>query len=93
MTTRKISKLHKKNRPFCVILMMLLTMTAQTAWATITGSGSETDPYVINTEDDWNTAATNNSYWYNGVYVELGSDLNFSGKTFNMYGGMLPTTI
>ena len=26
-------RLHKKNRPFCVILMMLMTMTAQTAWA------------------------------------------------------------
>ena len=25
-------KLHKKNRPFCVILMLLLTMNAQTAW-------------------------------------------------------------
>ena len=67
------------------LLMML--MTATTAWATITGSGTSTDPYVINSEDDWNTAATNNAYWYNGVYVELGSNLNFSEKTFNVYGG------
>lgn len=68
-----------------VLLMMLLTTA--TAWATITGSGSSTDPYVINTEDDWNTAAANSAYWYNGVYVELGHDLNFSGKTFTIYGG------
>ena len=42
-------RLHKKNRPFCVILMMLMTMTAQTAWA---------DPdgiiYVSATGDDAN---------------------------------------
>ena len=69
-----------------VTLLMMLLSTA-TAWATITGSGSSTDPYVINTEDDWNTAAANSAYWYNGVYVELGHDLNFSGKTFTIYGG------
>ena len=29
----RLTKLHKKNRPFCVLLVMMLTMTAQTAWA------------------------------------------------------------
>ena len=83
-----------KEKPFrlfsrvaLVLLMMMLTATS--AWATITGSGTEADPYVINTEDDWNTAATTMQYYYNSssyVYIKLGADLNFSGKTFNMYG-------
>ena len=85
MIRRKTSIRSLAARTAMTLLMML--MTATTAWATITGSGTSTDPYVINTEDDWNTAAANSAYWYNGVYVELGSDLNFSGKTFNVYGG------
>ena len=85
MIRRKTSIKSLAARTAMTLLMML--MTATTAWATITGSGTSTDPYVINTEDDWNTAAANSAYWYNGVYVELGSDLNFSGKTFNVYGG------
>ena len=75
------------SRAALALLMMLLTTTS--AWATITGSGTEADPYVINTEDDWNTAATTMQYYYNSssyVYIKLGADLNFSGKTFNMYG-------
>ena len=74
------------SRVALVLLMMMLTATS--AWATITGSGTEADPYVINTEDDWNTAATTMQYYYNSsyVYIKLGADLNFSGKTFNMYG-------
>lgn len=72
-----------------LLLMMLLTVT--TTWATITGSGTEGDPYVINTVDDWNTAATTKQYFEttNGdgyVYIKLGADLNFSGKTFNIHG-------
>ena len=76
---------------FCWAAMMLLMMmlTATTAWATITGSGTSADPYVINTVNDWNTAATTEMYYSNGsnyVYIKLGADLNFSGKTFNIYG-------
>ena len=76
---------------FCWAAMMLLMMmlTATTAGATITGSGTSADPYVINTVNDWNTAATTQQYYYNSsdyVYIKLGADLNFSGKTFNMYG-------
>jgi len=69
----------------------MMIFTSISAWATITGSGTENDPYVINTEDDWNTAATTQQYYYTTegdgfVYIKLAADLNFSGKTFNMYG-------
>ena len=72
---------------FCWAAMMLLMMmlTATTAGATITGSGTSANPYVINTVNDWNTAATTQQY-YDNVYIKLGADLNFSGKTFNIYG-------
>ncbi|MBR6190227.1 MAG: leucine-rich repeat protein [Prevotella sp.] len=76
---------------FCWAAMMLLMMmlTATTAWATITGSGTSADPYVINTVNDWNTAATTQQYYDNGsnyVYIKLGADLNFTNKTFNIFG-------
>jgi len=37
----------------------------------IEGSGTENDPFVINTVEGWNTFATTSSYWASGVYVEL----------------------
>ena len=40
-----------------LLATMLLTMTAQTAWATIGGTGTQSDPYTINSVDDWNTFA------------------------------------
>ncbi len=75
---------------FCWAAMMLLMMmlTATTAWA-LSGSGTSANPYVINTVNDWNTAATTQQYYDNGsnyVYIKLDADLNFSGKTFNIYG-------
>ena len=70
------------------VALMLVMFTATTAWA-LSGSGTSANPYVINTVADWNTAATKQQYYYNGnnyVYIKLGADLNFSGKTFNIYG-------
>lgn len=37
----------------------------------IEGSGTENNPFVINTVAGWNTFATTSSYWASGVYVEL----------------------
>ena len=70
------------------VALMLVMFTATTAWA-LSGSGTSANPYVINTVNDWNTAATTQQYYDNGsnyVYIKLGADLNFSGKTFNIYG-------
>ena len=71
------------------MMLLMMMLTATTAGATITGSGTSANPYVINTVNDWNTAATTEMYYSNGsnyVYIKLGADLNFSGKTFNIYG-------
>ena len=38
---------------------MMMVLTTATAWADITGNGSSSDPYVLNTADDWATFATN----------------------------------
>ena len=70
------------------VALMLVMFTATTAWA-LSGSGTSANPYVINTVNDWNTAATTQQYYDNGsnyVYIKLGADLNFRGKTFNIYG-------
>ena len=70
------------------VALMLVMFTATTAWA-LSGSGTENDPYVINTVADWNTAAITQQYYDNGssyVYIKLGNDLNFTNKTFNIYG-------
>ena len=74
-------------RAAMMLLMMLLTTT--TAWATITGSGTQQDPYIIHNASDWNTAGQDMKYYYNDgihVYVELADDINFSGTTFRRFG-------
>ena len=46
------------------------------------GTGTETDPYILKSAQHWaNMAATasKNSNW-NGVYFQLGSDINFANK-------------
>ena len=42
-----------------LLLSLLALLTAPAAWADITGSGTEADPYVLSTTDDWNTFAAN----------------------------------
>ena len=64
------------------LLVALLTMTAQTAWATIGGTGTPSDPYTINSADDWNTFASNVSGGnsYQDMYVKLTADINVTQK-------------
>lgn len=60
-----------------------------TAWATITGSGTQQDPYIIHNASDWNTAGQDLKYYYNDrthVYVELAADIDFKGTTFRRFG-------
>jgi uncharacterized repeat protein (TIGR02543 family) len=54
--------------------LLLALFTTIGAWATITGSGQPTDPYVLNTAEDWATFANpdnSSTYWGSNVYVKL----------------------
>ena len=71
------------------VLLLMLLLTATTAWAEITGSGTQQDPYIIHNAGDWNTAGQDSKYYYNDgthVYVELAADIDFSGTTFRRFG-------
>jgi len=65
-------------RRLFVALVVLLTMTAQTAMAAITGSGTADDPYLISSTEDWNTFANNvnNGTSYSGKTVKLDADIS-----------------
>ena len=72
-------------RQAAVILLVtvLLTLTAQTAWATITGDGSAETPYIISDASDWNTFASNVSNGtesYEGKYVRLADTFDNSAN-------------
>ena len=79
---------------FLLVLVSLLGGITQEAWATITGSGTSGDPYVISSVSDWNTAAQNSTYYTGGVYVALGADLNLGGNAskihYNLYNPCNP---
>ena len=54
--------------------LLLAMLTTVGTWATITGSGTLTDPYVLNDAADWATFANQNNantYWGSNVYVKL----------------------
>ena len=60
------------------LLLLLMMLTSLSVWATITGSGTQINPYVISSVDDWNTFANSNNastYWDSDVYVRLGADI------------------
>ena len=45
----------------------------------LSGSGTQNDPYMINSDDDWRTFAyliNNNNSTYSGKYYRLGNDIN-----------------
>ena len=69
----------KLNQVLALVLTIAALMTGQTAWAqSLLGAGTEADPYVINSVDDWNTFANSNNadtYWGRNVYVRLGADI------------------
>ena len=71
------------NQVLVALLTIAAAMTGQNAWATITGSGTLTDPYMINSDADWETFASwiNNSSTnstYRSKYYKLGTDINVS---------------
>ena len=70
-------------RRLFVALVVLLTMTAQTAWATIGGTGTQSDPYIINSVDDWNSFAdrVTGGESFEGKFVQLGDGFNSSSES------------
>lgn len=47
----------------------------------LSGSGTQNDPYMINSDDDWSSFAffiNNNNSTYSGKYYRLGNDINVS---------------
>ena len=61
-----------------LLTTLLLTLTAQPAWATIGGTGTQSDPYTINSTDDWNTFASNvaNGTTYQDKFMKLTADIS-----------------
>ena len=63
------------------ITLMLVMLTSLGAWATVpplSGSGTVSDPYVIDCDQDWKTFAYEGNadiYWASGVHVKLGADI------------------
>lgn len=66
-----------------LLATLLLTLTAQTAWATIGGEGSAENPYIISDAADWSTFASNISNGtesYEGKYVRLADTFDNSAN-------------
>ena len=75
-----------------LLATLLLTLTAQTAMAAITGSGTADDPYLISSTEDWNTFANNvnNGTSYSGQTVKLNADISVTamvGTSDNPFKG------
>ena len=68
---------NKKSFPKAFFVLIIFTLlTGNTAWAnSLSGSGTQTAPYMINSVDDWNTFAGSSTYWSSGKYVKLGADI------------------
>ncbi len=71
---------------------LLFLFAVSTAWATIGGSGTLSDPYTINSTDDWDTFASNvgNGTTYQDKYVKLTADITVEtmvGTSSNPFKG------
>ena len=77
MKTKKTSFLAR-----AAMMLLVMLLTTSTAWATIGGTGTPSDPYTINSADDWNTFASNVSGGnsYQDMYVKLTADINVTQK-------------
>ena len=66
----------RKIKLFSLLAVLLVTCFTSTAWAW-SGSGTQGDPYLISSVEDWNTLSTNSqSNTYAGVYFRLMNDLS-----------------
>ena len=68
-----------KKKLISTISLLCMMMTVQGAWAqSLSGSGTSADPYLIQSNDDWETFATSvtNGNNYEGKFVKLKHDIN-----------------
>jgi len=66
-------------RTAAALLTALLTMVAQTTWADgLAGNGTADEPYLISSDADWTTFASNvsNGTSYSGQTVKLTADID-----------------
>ena len=69
------------------LLLAMTMMTMQGVWAQeLSGSGTSADPYLIQSNDDWETFATSvtNGNSYSGKFVKLEHDINTTVMAGNM---------
>ncbi|MCD4830403.1 MAG: hypothetical protein K8R02_01185 [Anaerohalosphaeraceae bacterium] len=48
----------------------------------LTGTGSETDPFLIRTLADFNDFSSDDLYWASGLYTRLETDIDLAGTTY-----------
>lgn len=95
MTTMKSMFTKTKARRVAMLLLVaVMTLTAQMAWAQTTsfpktsgGSGTENDPYLITTPAELNTLASdvNSGTNYSNTYFKLGITINYDPSVDNNY--------
>ena len=81
-----------KNKSLLLSLFLFLFSFA-TSWAAIGGSGTQSDPYTINSTSDWNTFASNvgNGTTYQDKHIKLTADITVStmvGTSSNKFKGV-----
>lgn len=54
-------------------------------FAALSGSGTELNPYLIQSQADFNEWRSNGAYWTAGKYTLLTTDLDLGGETYNGY--------
>ena len=82
-----------------LIVIALLIFVSTLSWgqesSSLTGSGTEIDPYVISSADDWRHFASdvNGGYSYTGEFVKLNSDITIDCVSRdNMVGNRVENT-
>ena len=88
--------MQKKRHLFlarATMTLLLALFTSVGAWATITGNGTQANPYTINSADDWNTFAgwiNNSNSTYASKCYKLTTDITVStmaGTSANPFKG------
>ncbi len=74
-----MEKLNKST--FTIFALLVLTVLSANVYA-LSGSGTENDPYLIQSLSDFNDFIADAGYWND--YTRLGTDINLTGRTYTM---------